>query len=201
MENNNKNQSSVGAVQGKRLTSASKFMSLVLRHEPGRIGLSLDAAGWAPLAELVAKANASGRGLNVALVREVVKTCPKQRFALSEDGQRIRANQGHSIDVALDLPAVAPPPVLYHGTAHRFLASIQREGLDKRARHHVHLTTDAATAGAVGRRYGELVMLQIDAARMHADGHVFHVSANGVWLTDSVPTGYLTVLPDNGGRP
>ncbi len=199
--NNNKNQSSVGAVQGKRLTSASKFMSLVLRHEPGRIGLSLDAAGWAPLAELVAKANASGRGLNVALVREVVKTCPKQRFALSEDGQRIRANQGHSIDVALDLPAVAPPPGVLHRTARRVRAANQRVGLVKRGRPQVDQSTDPATAGAVGRRYGELVMLRIDAARMHADGHVFHVSANGVWLTDSVPTGYLTVLPDNGGRP
>ena len=201
MENNNKNQSNAGTAQGKRLTSASKFMSLVLRHEPGRIGLALDAAGWAPLTDLIARANASGRGLNVALVREVVRTCPKQRFAISEDGQRIRANQGHSIDVALDLPALTPPSVLYHGTARRFLSSIQREGLDKRARHHVHLTTDLATAGAVGRRYGELVMLRIDAARMHADGHVFHLSANGVWLTDSVPTGYFTVLPDTGGRP
>lgn len=177
------------------LVSTSKFMSLVLRHNPGLIGLKLDAAGWVAVDELVIQAQAGGHRLTTELVQEVVRSCGKQRFAFSEDGLRIRANQGHSIDVALDLPAQVPPPVLFHGTAHRFLASIQQEGLNKRARHHVHLTTDTRVASAVGQRYGELVMLQVDAARMHAEGHVFHVSANGVWLTDSVPASCLSVVP------
>ncbi len=179
----------------KSLTAASKFMSLVLRHNPGLIGLNLDAAGWVPLDELVAKAASAGQHLTADLVQQVVLASDKQRFAISDDGQRIRANQGHSVNVDLGLPAQVPPPVLFHGTAHRFLAAIQREGLSKRARHHVHLTTDTQVASAVGMRYGELVMLQIDAARMHADGHVFYVSANAVWLTEGVPAEYLRVMP------
>ena len=184
----------------KSLTSTSKFMSLVLRHQPELIGLKLDAAGWVPLDELVAKARSARHPLTVDLVHEVVRTSDKQRFAISEDGLRIRANQGHSIDVELDLPVQTPPPVLFHGTARQFWPSIQREGLSKRARHHVHLTTDLKIAGAVGQRYGELVMLQVDAARMVADGHVFHVSANGVWLTDAVPAAYLSVIPSRGTK-
>ncbi len=179
----------------KSLTATSKFMSLVLRHQPELIGLNLDAAGWVCVDELIAKACSARHPLTAALVHEVVATSDKQRFAISEDGLRIRANQGHSIDVELNLPIQTPPAVLFHGTARQFLAPIQREGLTKRARHHVHLTTDIQIACAVGRRYGELVMLQVDAARMVADGHVFHVSANGVWLTDAVPAVYLNVLP------
>jgi putative RNA 2'-phosphotransferase len=175
--------------------SISKFLSFVLRHEPQSIGLVLDEAGWARLDELLAKANASGKRLDRALLQHVIDTNDKQRFALSDDGTRIRANQGHSIEVTLGLPAVTPPDVLYHGTATRFLDSILATGLDKRNRHHVHLTESLATATAVGKRYGKLVLLAVDAQRMSADGHVFHQSDNGVWLTDAVPTRYLRTMP------
>lgn len=122
----------------------------------------------------------------------VVVTSDKKRFAISEDGLRIRANQGHSIDVALGLLPVEPPEVLYHGTATRFLESILAAGLDKRERHHVHLTNDLDIAKSVGQRYGTVVVLTVAAARMHADGHVFFRSENGVWLTDAVPPHYLS---------
>ena len=175
--------------------SISKFLSFVLRHEPQSIGLTLDEAGWARVDELLAKANARGKRLDRALLQHVIATNDKQRFALSEDGTRIRANQGHSIDVALGLPAVAPPDLLYHGTATRILDSILATGLDKRNRHHVHLTESINTASAVGQRYGKLALLVVDARRMAADGHVFHRSDNGVWLTDSVAPQYLSTLP------
>lgn len=179
--------------QERGLTSTSKFLSLVLRHQPQSIGLVLDEAGWVPVDDLIEKANAAGKRLDRTLLQRVVETSDKQRFALSADGLRIRANQGHSIDVALGLAPAAPPPRLYHGTASRFLPSILANGLDRRQRHHVHLTEDLAIAADVGRRYGELVLLEIDAGRMAADGHVFWRSENAVWLTEAVPPAYLQV--------
>lgn len=173
------------------LTKHSKFLSLVLRHQPEVIGLELDGEGWADVAELVRLANASGRSLSVELVREVVADNDKQRFKLSDDGRRIRASQGHSIEVELGLPPALPPAVLYHGTAERNLESILRSGLDKRERQHVHLSHEVATAVKVGERYGRPVVLLVDAAAMHAAGHAFFVSANGVWLTDHVPPEFL----------
>jgi putative RNA 2'-phosphotransferase len=178
-----------------KVKSISKFLSFVLRHEPQSIGLSLDEAGWASVDELLDKANAKGKRLDRSLLQHVIDTNDKQRFALSDDGTRIRANQGHSIEVTLGLPAMTPPDVLYHGTATRFLDSILATGLDRRNRHHVHLTESLATAKAVGQRYGKLVLLAVDAQRMSADGHVFHQSDNGVWLTDAVPTRYLRTMP------
>lgn len=175
------------------LTSISKFLSLVLRHEPQHIGLALEEAGWASIDELLHKAAAAGRFISRTQLLEVVATSDKQRFALSNDGQRIRANQGHSIEIDLGLKAVAPPDVLYHGTATRFLESILRTGLDKRSRHHVHLTIDLSIARSVGQRYGQVVLLEIDAKRMQAEGHVFFRSDNGVWLTDAVPAHFLQV--------
>lgn len=175
------------------LMSISKFLSLVLRHRPQSIGLVLDDAGWAGIEDLLAKAAAAGRPLSRDTLAEVVRSSDKQRFAISADGLRIRANQGHSIDVALGLATATPPDVLFHGTASRFLAAILATGLDKRQRHHVHLSHDLATARAVGQRYGTPVVLQVDAARMCADGHVFHRSANGVWLVAHVPAAHLKV--------
>ena len=174
------------------LKSLSKFLSLILRHEPERIGLALDDAGWACIGTLLEKAAASGRPMTREQLEAVVETSDKKRFAISEDGQHIRANQGHSIDVDLGLLPAAPPEVLYHGTATRFLESILATGLDKRQRHHVHLTNDPATARSVGQRYGVVVVLTVDAARMHAEGHTFFRSENGVWLTDVVPARYLS---------
>lgn len=175
------------------LRSLSKFLSLVLRHKPQSIGLVLDAAGWASIEELLSRAAAAGRRISRDALAEVVVSSDKQRFALSADGLRIRANQGHSIDVALGLDAATPPDTLFHGTASRFLVAILSAGLDKRQRHHVHLTHDPATARAVGQRYGVPVVLGVDAARLHTDGHVFYRSANGVWLVDHVPPAYLKV--------
>jgi len=175
------------------LVSVSKFLSLVLRHQPQKIGLELDAAGWASVDELLRLSAAAGRSFSRDDLVDVVTTNDKQRFALSEDGQRIRANQGHTIELELDLPVLAPPDALFHGTATRFLDAILREGLSRRARHHVHLSADRDTAIAVGRRYGTPVLLRIDARRMHEDGHPFRRSANGVWLADEVPTTYLEV--------
>jgi putative RNA 2'-phosphotransferase len=179
--------------QPSELTSISKFLSLVLRHKPQSIGLTLDEAGWAGVDELLAKAAAAGRPIARDVLAEVVGSSDKQRFALSADGLHIRANQGHSIDVALGLDPATPPGTLFHGTASRFLAAILGTGLDKRQRHHVHLAHDPATARAVGQRYGAPVVLEIDAARLCTDGHVFYRSANGVWLVDHVPPAYLKV--------
>lgn len=176
------------------LTTISKFMSLVLRHQPEKIGLQLDPAGWAGVEDLLRLSAAAGRPFTHEDLVDVVTSSDKQRFALSEDGLRIRANQGHTIEVDLDLPARVPPDALFHGTARRFLDAILREGLSRRARHHVHLTANHDTAIAVGTRYGAPVLLRIDAVRMHADGHVFRCSDNGVWLAESVPASYLEIM-------
>lgn len=181
-----------------QLTAASKFLSLVLRHKPSTIGLELDPAGWAGVDELLVKATAAGHTLSRTLLEELVASSDKKRFAFSEDGLRIRANQGHSVDVELGLQPVVPPAKLYHGTASRFLDAILAEGLSKRQRHHVHLSESRETAVAVGRRYGQPVLLVIDAHRMAADGFTFFRSENNVWLTDHVPSVYLSVVEAGG---
>ena len=172
----------------------SKFLSLVLRHSPQTIGLRLDSAGWAQTDELLACMARSGRRMSLAQLQAVVAGNSKQRFAFSEDGLRIRANQGHSIAVELELKPQQPPAELYHGTATRFLDAIFQQGLTRQSRHHVHLSASVETASAVGRRHGKLALLRVDAARMAADGHVFYQSDNGVWLTDAVPVTYLAKL-------
>ncbi|MGM9479976.1 RNA 2'-phosphotransferase [Roseateles sp. NT4] len=178
-----------------QLTSVSKFLSLVLRHEPHRIGITLDEAGWTLVDELLLKAAAVGRPISRDLLDEIVAGSDKQRFAFSEDGLCIRSNQGHSIEIDLDLPTVEPPDVLFHGTALRFIESILKSGLERRERHHVHLTQDRQTAAAVGQRYGQPVILRIDARAMSARGHQFRCSANSVWLTDAVPVEFIQVDP------
>lgn len=177
------------------LTTVSKFLSLVLRHEPHRIGIALDEAGWTSVDELLRKAAAAGCPFSRATLEEVVANSDKQRFAFSEDGLHIRANQGHSIEIDLDLPALEPPDVLFHGTASRFVESILSSGLERRERHHVHLTQHRQTAVSVGQRYGEPVIMRIDAQAMFAEGHEFRCSANGVWLVDAVPTKFIQVEP------
>ena len=177
------------------LVSTSKFLSLVLRHQPEIIGLSLDDAGWADIDVLIRLSQAH-RPLTRALIEQVVEENSKQRFAISEDGRRIRANQGHSIEVELGLQPLAPPTLLYHGTATRFVDAIRREGLVKRSRQHVHLSADADTATAVGARHGKPAVLIVRAGEMAAAGHAFFRSENGVWLTDAVPVGFI----DFGGE-
>jgi putative RNA 2'-phosphotransferase len=175
----------------QRLVRLSKFMSLVLRHKPGKIGLTLDEQGWAEVDELVEKARKAGVPLTNDLLREVVEKNDKQRFKLSADGRRIRASQGHSIPVDLGLQPVTPPERLYHGTAERFLESIRFKGLRPGSRQHVHLSPDVATAIKVGSRHGAPVVLVVRAGEMHRDGYVFYLSDNGIWLTVQVPPAYL----------
>ncbi|KAB8185238.1 RNA 2'-phosphotransferase [Lysobacter maris] len=178
------------------LIRTSKFLSLVLRHEPGKIGLQLDPQGWADIDELLRCMRPHHR-IDRALLQRVVEGNNKQRFAISDDGLRIRTNQGHSITVDLALAPCEPPAQLFHGTATRFLDSIREQGLLRGARHHVHLSADRDTATAVGRRHGKVVVLSVDAGRMHAECHRFHRSDNGVWLTETVPPGFLGNLPDD----
>ena len=176
------------------LTTISKFISLVLRHQPGLVGLELDAAGWADVDDLLARAATAGRAITRDQLNDVVATSDKRRFALSDDGTRIRANQGHSVDVDLGLEPVQPPAFLFHGTASRFVESILATGLERRSRHHVHLTEDIAIGEAVGRRYGKPVILRVAAGVMASHGHVFFRSANGVWLVESVPSCFIEAM-------
>jgi len=169
----------------------SKFLSLVLRHQPGAIGLILDDHGWAEVDELLRLANASGRRLDRPHLKKIVAENDKKRFAFSDDGLRIRANQGHSVEVDLALTAQAPPVFLYHGTATRFLESIRATGLNSGSRQHVHMCSDEATAIRVGQRHGQPAILVIHAGAMAAAGHRFYLSANGVWLTDAVAAVYI----------
>lgn len=174
-------------------TQLSKLLSLVLRHQPEHIGLKLDVQGWVATEELLRCLAASGRPTTLAQLQDVVATSDKRRFAFSDDGLRIRANQGHSVEVELGLTPQFPPDRLFHGTATRFVPSILARGLNKQARHHVHLSANEQTAGSVGRRYGQLALLVVDARAMANDGHSFYRSDNDVWLTDAVPPSYIQV--------
>ncbi|MEV4174049.1 RNA 2'-phosphotransferase [Nonomuraea sp. NPDC049709] len=173
----------------RRMVRVSKYLARHLRHDPQRIGLTLDAGGWVEVEELLRAAAEHGFTITPEELKEVVAANDKRRYAI-EDG-RIRASQGHSVPVELDLPALEPPEVLYHGTVGRFVTAIRREGLRPMSRHHVHLSPDRETATRVGARRGAPVVLVVAAGMMHADGHVFRRSANGVWLADHVPPGYL----------
>ena len=173
------------------LQSDSKFLSMVLRHQPEAIGLTLDAQGWAVVEDLIVCAARHGRMFSRERIERIVTTSDKQRFKLSDDGLRIRANQGHSMAVDLELVPVTPPEYLFHGTATRFLDSIRAHGLEKRSRQHVHLSPDEATATKVGQRHGRPAILRVRALAMHAAGVAFYRSENGVWLVESVPVEYL----------
>ena len=175
------------------LVRLSKFLSLVLRHEPERIGVTLDANGWVAVDELLAAAARAGNPITRERLDEVVATNDKKRFAFSPDGSLIRASQGHSVEVDLGLTPAVPPELLFHGTATRFIDSIRAEGLRSQSRQHVHLSPDEETAVKVGQRHGKPVVLFVKAGAMHRDGHVFYRSENGVWLTAAVPPGYLEI--------
>ena len=178
----------------KLIIKTSKFLSLVLRHKPEVIGIDLDNQGWVEVDELIEKINAHGHSINFELLKEVVRTNNKKRFAFNDNQTKIRASQGHSVEIELGYSPSTPPVVLYHGTATRFLDSIMKSGLNKGNRHHVHLTDSLDTASNVGQRHGKLVMLEIDAKSMFEKGYHFYVSENGVWLTENVPTEFLKTV-------
>jgi putative RNA 2'-phosphotransferase len=175
----------------KRLITISKYMAKYLRHAPEELGLSLQPGGWVPVDDLLDAARRHGFAIDYDELIECVETSDKKRFSFDDTGELIRANQGHSVEVDLQLEESVPPELLYHGTVARFLPSIHETGLIRGNRHHVHLSKDVETARKVGARRGQPVILKVDAGRMHRDGHKFYVSANGVWLTDSVPPEHL----------
>lgn len=175
----------------KQLMRLSKLLSYHLRHRPDELGITLGAGGWVGVDELLAALARRGTSITRAELEEVVAGNSKQRFAFDESGVRIRANQGHSVEVDLDLEPCEPPGTLFHGTGAGSAATIAREGLHKMRRHHVHLSADLSTALAVGSRHGRPVVFLVDAGTMHAAGFLFYRSANGVWLVDAVPPTYL----------
>jgi putative RNA 2'-phosphotransferase len=182
-------------ISKEKTTRISKFLSMVLRHKPENVGIVLDENGWTDVRVLLRQLNAHGQDVSLDVLKHVVDTNEKKRFAFNEDFSRIRANQGHSVAVSLDYAPQEPPAALYHGTAEGFVASILATGLNKRSRHHVHLSTDITTATAVGQRQGKPVVFVVSAGEMHKAGFEFFVSDNHVWLTDHVPAAYLKRLP------
>ncbi len=169
----------------------SVFISLVLRHKPEAAYITLDEHGWADVEELIRGVNKTGRTMSREDLEIIVATSNKQRYRFNEDMTKIRANQGHSIPVDVELEQRQPPEVLYHGTATRFLDGILKEGLRPMTRLHVHLSASRETAGSVGKRHGQPVVLTVEAGRMHREGIPFFLSENGVWLTKEVPAEYI----------
>ena len=178
-------------MNSRQATRLSRFLSLHLRHQPAAIGLTLQEGGWVNIADLLAASAAHHMPISRDELTEIVAGRDKQRFAFDDAGLRIRAQQGHSVEVDLQLLPSVPPAVLYHGTAPAALPAIRREGLQKMERHHVHLSPDVETARRVGVRRGHPIILTIDAAAMHAAGVVFYESGNGVWLVEQVPPQFL----------
>lgn len=181
-------------MDGRELVAASKRLSRHLRHAPGQIGITLGTDGWVEVDTLLDALSRHGLTLSHDELREVVAGNDKRRFALDETGTRIRASQGHSVAVELNLPIAVPPRTLFHGTVQQFLDPILREGLRPMRRHDVHLSADTGTATTVGARRGPPIILAVDAYAMTADGYEFRLSANGVWLTAAVPPRFLRLI-------
>ena len=173
------------------ITTLSKYLSLVLRHKPEEIGIELDEHGWTDVELLIQKMNDGGTRITLELLGEIVRTDNKQRYSFSDDRKKIRANQGHSVAVELGYVSRTPPEILFHGTGLKSVASILASGLDKRSRHHVHLSGDIETALIVGRRHGVPFVFEILAGQMHQQGFEFFLTDNGVWLTEHVPAEFL----------
>ena len=176
----------------QELVKRSRFLSLVLRHDPSAAGVVLDEEGWVNVEELLAGCASVKKKMTREQLDEIVVTNNKRRFAFSNDGLKIRASQGHSVAVDLGMEAVVPPALLFHGTASHFVDAIKKEGIKKRSRQHVHLSLDEETANQVGSRHGEVVILTVNSEAMHADGLAIYCSENGVWLTDEIPVKYIS---------
>ena len=177
-------------MKGDMMTEISKLIAYILRHRPDEFGLAIDRHGWVDTQALI-KAVSTRHVIDMAVLENIVSTDKKGRYSFSPDKSMIRANQGHSVQVDMEMPEAVPPATLYHGTAERFVESILKEGLTPQSRLHVHLSKDMDTARAVGARHGKPAVFEVDAGRMHADGHVFWMSENGVWLAKAVPAQYL----------
>jgi putative RNA 2'-phosphotransferase len=168
-----------------------KFLSLVLRHKPETIGLELDQHGWANTQDLLTKMNQHGKKIDMETLERIVQTNNKKRYSFNEDRSKIRANQGHSIAVDVEMREAVPPDVLYHGTAERFLESIKLQGILRMSRQYVHLSETVETAKAVGSRHGKPIILMIDTKTMVQDGYHFWISENGVWQSEDIPWKYV----------
>lgn len=175
----------------------SVFISLVLRHKPDAAGIQLDEHGWANVEELISGINSTGRKIDMKILEEIVASDEKGRYSFNEDMSLIRANQGHSIPVDVELREQEPPEFLYHGTAERFLENIQAEGLKPMSRLYVHLSKDKETAIKVGKRHGKPVILQVHSGELFRDGNKFYLSENGIWLIQSVPTRYFEIMEED----
>jgi len=182
----------------KQIISNSKFLSKHLRHAPEAIGLTLDPAGWVAVEELLAACGRNHHPMTRAELELIVAENDKKRFAFDETGTRIRASQGHSIGVELGLPPITPPETLYHGTGERSVNVILEQGLKPMRRDHVHLSADEETARKVGSRHGRPAIFIVASGEMHRKGHPFYRSENGVYLADSVPPQFLTLLGAGG---
>jgi putative RNA 2'-phosphotransferase len=182
-------------MNSQNATKISRFLSLVLRHQPEKIGITLTSDGWTNVDELIAAMNRNGQAVDFETLELVVETNDKKRFSFSDDGEMIRANQGHSVEVNLGYQPTPPPEILYHGTVAKFLPSIRESGIQKGQRHHIHLSASLEVANAVGKRRGQPVILTVRSSDMHSAGHIFNISANGVWLTDLVPPQFI-IFPE-----
>lgn len=175
----------------ENLKHISKLLSLVLRHQPEKIGLELNENGWANVAVLLEKLNTTGNQVDFKLLQELVEENDKKRFAFNDDKTMIRASQGHSIHIELNLESIEPPELLYHGTVNESLEVIRKEGIKKMSRQHVHLSTEKETATKVAIRRGKPIILTVSAHSMHTAGYKFFLSANHVWLTEEVPPQFI----------
>ncbi|WP_368221728.1 RNA 2'-phosphotransferase [Blautia wexlerae] len=176
------------------LTNLSKYMSLILRHKPEAIGISLDEHGWASVNDLICGIEKNNPGFNMDILEQIVRTDSKHRYSFNEDKSLIRANQGHSVNVDVELKEKEPPEYLYHGTGEKYVKSINQDGLIPKSRLYVHLSKDIKTAENVGKRHGKEVVYRINSGQMYRDGYKFYLSENGIWLTKEVPVKYLEIM-------
>lgn len=176
------------------LNNISKYMSLILRHKPDVIGIELDEHGWANVNDLISGIEKDNHGFNFELLEEIVRSDSKQRYSFNDDKILIRANQGHSINVDVELKEKEPPEYLYHGTGEKYVKSINQDGLIPKSRLYVHLSKDIKTAENVGKRHGKEIIYRINSGRMYRNGYKFYLSENGIWLTKEAPVKYLEMV-------